>query len=664
MPLDDPIGSTALDVLQRNAQDTDRFVNQTSGTVTTRLGEVITPLPVVNATIEGIVGDIDNAKDQALIDIASDVTAVSSSASAALTSISTDSTNVQTAADEAIAVEIPAQIARLGLEYPPIAYTAGLTLDSYTKTYSYLDALYIWGGTLGTVTTGNFDEGDWQPIQGDIQLRDDVQQGTSLIRDVKHVASVVALRALEGKYEGQQISLTSYYVGDTTGGGIFVWDSASTANDDGGVTIAVTGVATGRWVRVEKGFLSSLMFGGSITALVDSGKATEGFDMSTFGSRFKGVWWRFGKIYESQGSVEKDEFRPFLHDYRPTIEDGSPFNSDGANTFMGFGAGNFTMSPDNSAIGDYNIHTAHNTGVGVQSLGQLTTGYNNVGFGNNTGRKVTQGFSNTFVGRDAGHELTTGHSNVFVGRSASYGVVTGIYNVSVGDGAGYNNSSGLGNLCVGRRAGFNQTSGNYNSYLGYGSGIGAISGSYNTHLGYQLSGNGLANNSNTTVIGSRFSDLPAIDNLVALGDGSGNVHYRVCKVGNNGSFLDIPSADSSPVDLSVTDGQLGKGSTLILRSLSNVGNAITQIVAQSRIGQMFSRIVFWGGVNQNVSIVQGNKEVVRWNSAGDIQQTLNSTAAAMGTNSTMTFELSSNTELVVKVRGNDGATRQATITLS
>ena len=52
MPLNDPIGSTALDVLQRNAQDTDRFVNQTSGMVTNRTGSTLTPLPVVNSQIQ------------------------------------------------------------------------------------------------------------------------------------------------------------------------------------------------------------------------------------------------------------------------------------------------------------------------------------------------------------------------------------------------------------------------------------------------------------------------------------------------------------------------------------------------------------------------------------------------------------------------------------
>lgn len=49
MPLTDPVPSSAFDVLERNAQDTDKFVNQASGTFSNRTGDVLTPLPVLNA---------------------------------------------------------------------------------------------------------------------------------------------------------------------------------------------------------------------------------------------------------------------------------------------------------------------------------------------------------------------------------------------------------------------------------------------------------------------------------------------------------------------------------------------------------------------------------------------------------------------------------------
>ena len=90
---------------------------------------------------------------------------------------------------------------------------------------------------------------------------DSIILGSSEMSDVKHVASVEALRDLSGRYDGQQISLTSYYAGGTTGGGFFKWDAASTAADDGGLVIAVTGVATGRWVRDAGYGVSPRMFG-------------------------------------------------------------------------------------------------------------------------------------------------------------------------------------------------------------------------------------------------------------------------------------------------------------------------------------------------------------------------------------------------------------------
>ena len=52
---------------------------------------------------------------------------------------------------------------------------------------------------------------------------------------------------------------------------MFVWDAASTAADDGGVTIAVTGVATGRWVRLLDGFVTPEMFGAADFAAVQDG---------------------------------------------------------------------------------------------------------------------------------------------------------------------------------------------------------------------------------------------------------------------------------------------------------------------------------------------------------------------------------------------------------
>lgn len=58
---------------------------------------------------------------------------------------------------------------------------------------------------------------------------------------------------------------TAYLRGHTSvgdgGHGTFRWDASSTAADDNGVTIAVTGAATGRWVRQPDGYITPGMFG-------------------------------------------------------------------------------------------------------------------------------------------------------------------------------------------------------------------------------------------------------------------------------------------------------------------------------------------------------------------------------------------------------------------
>lgn len=49
MPLTDPVPSSAFDVLERNIQDTDKFVNQEAGTFTNRVGKQVKPIPVIEA---------------------------------------------------------------------------------------------------------------------------------------------------------------------------------------------------------------------------------------------------------------------------------------------------------------------------------------------------------------------------------------------------------------------------------------------------------------------------------------------------------------------------------------------------------------------------------------------------------------------------------------
>lgn len=404
--------------------------------------------------------------------------------------------------------------------------------------------------------------------------------------------------------------------------------------------------------------------------------------IATFGSPTTDVLYRLGINYESRavtpetanwtpqydgwnnGIVEKIEARTWFHDYRPTIADGADFNTDGCNFFMGPGAGNFTMKPDKTAIGDYKLHTSHNYGLGLQALGALTTGYKNTAFGTNVGRKITQGFYNTGTGRDAMHNLTTGHSNTFNGMTCGYGVETGNYNSYYGTQAGYNNLVGSGNVKFGGRCAFDMASGDNNTFLGYQAAVGQLSGTRNISIGYQSTNNGITSGSYNTVIGGFISGLDNVSYQVVIADGNGNIVLHNNPSGTKPAKLEIIGRDATAIDLAALDNQENVGTTFKLLNTSN-GNSFSQILMQSRTGQAVTRLIAWGSQNPKWSFIHNKIEAFRVETDSSVQlKTGTSATAALATNGMMGFELVNNTTLKIKVRGTDGVTRSATLTLS
>lgn len=79
------------------------------------------------------------------------------------------------------------------------------------------------------------------------------------------VASIAALRALNvttpALVNGASIQVSGYYAANDGGGGTYVWNSTSTAADNGGTVIQVTGVATGRWLLQYSGPIDVAGFG-------------------------------------------------------------------------------------------------------------------------------------------------------------------------------------------------------------------------------------------------------------------------------------------------------------------------------------------------------------------------------------------------------------------
>lgn len=100
---------------------------------------------------------------------------------------------------------------------------------------------------------------------------------------------------------------------------------------------------------------------------------------------------------------------------------------------MGTQSGNFTLTTG-SAIG--------NTGIGAQTLSELTTGTHNVAVGLAALNDVTTSPSNTAIGVGSQTALLTGDGlNTSIGFDSLNGITTGSYNIAIGQNAG----SGLTN---------------------------------------------------------------------------------------------------------------------------------------------------------------------------------------------------------------------------
>jgi hypothetical protein len=81
--------------------------------------------------------------------------------------------------------------------------------------------------------------------------------------------NIVALRAKSGAISNQLCNLLGYYTAGDGGGGDFYWNSASTATDNGGTIIQVTGVTTGRWIRLINNRINPKMFGAKLDGVTD-----------------------------------------------------------------------------------------------------------------------------------------------------------------------------------------------------------------------------------------------------------------------------------------------------------------------------------------------------------------------------------------------------------
>ena len=131
----------------------------------------------------------------------------------------------------------------------------------------------------------------------------------------------------------------------------------------------------------------------------------------------------------------------FLHDYAdPTAY--------GYNVFLGYNAGNLTMSPGGGWIG----LSSTNTGVGAYTLSSLTTGYSNFAGGFNALASLTTGYSNVAIGVNAMKFTTQAYRNISIGLNTMSAVTTGFDNVAMGIGALASLTDGDINIAIGSDA--------------------------------------------------------------------------------------------------------------------------------------------------------------------------------------------------------------------
>ena len=110
---------------------------------------------------------------------------------------------------------------------------------------------------------------------------------------------------------------------------------------------------------------------------------------------------------------------------------------------------------------------SYNTGIGYNTLTNLTTGYTNTAIGTSSLSSLTAGVDNTAVGHESLMSTTTGNYNTAIGAAALSSNTIGANNTAIVTGALYANTSGYANTAIGQNAGITITTGNNCTFLGY-----------------------------------------------------------------------------------------------------------------------------------------------------------------------------------------------------
>jgi hypothetical protein len=194
----------------------------------------------------------------------------------------------------------------------------------------------------------------------------------------------------------------------------------------------------------------------------------------------------------------------------------------------------------------------------------------------------------------------------------------------------------------------------------------SASGATNGAKNFRISPTGtlqLINSAYSAVIHEFYND----GSFLASGNISAPAFYDS---GNTAFYLDPANTGTSMV----VAGNVGIGTTSPSTKLQVRGTGAQAIRVSTDSSGNPSLVLAAEGVNggsvsydratQALQLESGGTTALSINSAGNIIANVNGTAPTLATNSTMSFELTSNTSLKIVVRGTDGTTRSTTLTLS
>jgi len=322
---------------------------------------------------------------------------------------------------------------------------------------------------------------------------------------MKVIENVSALRQ-----ESPSLNAAVYVMGTNNiadgGGGIYVFDASSTANDNGSTVVNAEVNGSGRWLlQVSNSSGGSAPSGGVSTAtlpLIITGSnialgtatgptttdATSSVTWSPSGAASTGLILQavaaqsvpMMEVQTSTGAVC----------FNLPVPTGTLTGID--NNLIGINAGNGLTSGARNFLAGTSAGGAAASGamsdvvaIGHQA-GLLNTSDGNVFIGSSAGSANTSGSNQVVIGRSAG-TLMTGHSNTLIGYISGFGITTGIRNVCIGNSAMGNNSGGAAgasnNVAVGNSAGIDNTA-DENVFIGSFSGLSNTTGSGNVFVGY------------------------------------------------------------------------------------------------------------------------------------------------------------------------------------